>query len=420
MDRSDIVVGLLFGDEGKGTTVDYLASINDEVNAVVRFSGGAQTAHNVITPNGNHHTFAQFGSATFQGIRTLLTKYMLVNPLGMAREADKLEKLLGYDPFNIAFISENALLTTPLHSATNKQREIARGASRHGSCGQGIGETQYYANHNFSAPRIGDLKNLALLKTKLETYKVFAENEVGTLAPYAPDIDDLISSYEALLKGRPFNIVNDEWILEELKRGYNIFEGSQGILLDEELGFHPNTTWSTVTTANALQLAEEAGLPKPNVIGVTRSYTTRHGAGAFPSEFSDEEWIKTYPELHNKMGKFQGGWRGGYLDLELLEYAVRATGGIDTLALTHLDYPYQKAVTGYSALTEAIPTDFFEGDRDKQEVITNLLSSDDLKSSAQTINIKDEAHLIELIESKIGKHPLIKSYGPTCKDKVSE
>lgn len=409
----------MFGDEGKGTTVDYLASFRD-VNAVVRFSGGAQTAHNVTTPDGRHHTFAQFGSGTFHGVRTLLTKYMLVNPLNMAREANKLEKLIGYDPFTIAYISENALLTTPLHSATNKQREIARGASRHGSCGQGIGETQYYANNESEAPRVGDLRDLAKLKMKLEAYKAFAENEVGTLSPYAPEIEDLIASYAALISDRPIQIVSDSWILHELTLGYNIFEGSQGVLLDEELGFHPNTTWSTVTTANALQLAKDAGIPKPNVIGATRSYTTRHGAGAFPSEFNDEGWTETYPELHNKMGKFQGGWRGGYLDLELLEYAVRATGGIDILALTHLDYPYQKAVTGYSELAEPIPTDFFDGDREKQEVTTNLLSSDNFKTSAIMVDIKDEAHLIELIENKIGKHPLIKSYGPTCKDKVSE
>jgi adenylosuccinate synthase len=414
--KSDIVVGLLFGDEGKGTIVDYLASVH-KTNAVVRFSGGSQTAHNVITPDGRHHTFAQFGSATFQGIRTFLTKHMLVNPFNMALEADDLEKLIGYDPFTIAYISENALLTTPLHVAANKKREIARGAARHGSCGQGIGETQSYANKTLNAPRISDLKDLDLLEVKLHAYEAFIENEIGEISSLAPSISNIIRSYKLLLEDRSFNIVTDDWILLELKKGYNIFEGSQGILLDEKVGFHPHTTWSTVTSANALKLAEDAGLQTPNVIGVTRSYMTRHGAGPFPSEFKSNDWESFYPENHNKREEFQGGWRGGYLDLELLEYAVRATGGIDTLALTHLDYAYEKVVTGYTELTEPIPSDFFNGDRQKQEVITDLLFSSSFQASAILENIQNDDHLIALIRNRVGNVPLITSYGPTCKDK---
>ena len=416
MTKNDIVVGLLFGDEGKGTIVDYLASVN-KTNAVVRFSGGSQTAHNVIAPNGRHHTFAQFGSATFQGVRTFLTKYMLVNPFNMAIEADDLEKLIGYDPFTIAYISENALLTTPLHVAANKKREIARGAARHGSCGQGIGETQSYANSTVDAPHISDLKDLSKLYAKLYAYKTFIESQIGEISSLSPSIDNIVESYRLLLEDRPFNIVTDQWILEELQKGYNIFEGSQGVLLDEKKGFHPHTTWSTVTSANALQLAKDAGLPTPNIIGVTRSYMTRHGAGPFPSEFKSDDWESFYPELHNKREEFQGGWRGGYLDLELLEYAVRATGGIDTLALTHLDYAYEKVVTGYTELAERIPSNFFDGNRKKQEVITNLLSSPSFQASAVLESIQSEDHLITLIRNKIGNFPIITSYGPTCEDK---
>lgn len=414
-EKSDIVVGLLFGDEGKGTTVDFLASEKEKVNAVVRFSGGAQTAHNVVTPSGQHHTFAQIGSASFHKVRTILSKYMLVDAFSLVNEANAFYDLTSYDVLSEMLISDNALLTTPIHAAINKKREILRGASAHGSCGMGIGETQYYFNqHGWKAPTVADLNNLSLLFVKLDYLIKYAEEEVGDISSLLPSLEDIKRSYYSLYEDGILNIVSDEQILEELRKGYNIFEGSQGVLLDENLGFHPNTTWSTTTPKNAQTLLAEAGLPAGNVIGVTRTYATRHGAGAFPSEFNNDEWQDKYPENHNKRGEFQGAWRAGDLDLPLLEYATRAIGGINELSITHLDIDTSTAVENYVGLGE-IPTDYFDEDRDKQEAFSLRIS--EAKNAKLETSYKTEKELITLIEKACKTKCTIKSYGPTFEDK---
>jgi adenylosuccinate synthase len=113
-----------------------------------------------------------------------------------------------------------------------------------------------------------------------------------------------------------------------------VFEGAQGVLLDEWRGFHPYTTWSTTTFENAQMLLDEAGLGDAAIrLGVTRAYQVRHGPGPFVSEDSTLE----LPEAHNRTGRWQGPVRAGHLDAVALRYAVEACGGIDAIALTHLD-----------------------------------------------------------------------------------
>src|SRR5215831_1774195 len=144
-----IVVDLGYGDAGKGGIVDWLChraarvAAGGPVHTVVRFNGGAQAAHNVVTPDGRHHTFAQFGSGTFTpGVRTHLSRFMLVDPLALAAEAGHLASAGIPDPLGGLTVDRAALLTTPYHRAANRAREVARvAAARHGSCGMGIGET---------------------------------------------------------------------------------------------------------------------------------------------------------------------------------------------------------------------------------------------------------------------------------------
>src|ERR1700683_2709429 len=158
--RHRIVCGLGFGDEGKGSVTDYLCSQDsaDPAHAVVRFNGGAQAAHNVVTADGRQHTFAQFGAATFPpGVRTYLSRFALVDPLALAGEAAHLASVGVTDALDLVTVDVDALLTTPDHQAANRARELARGGGRHGSCGMGIGETASYALvHPAEAPRAGD------------------------------------------------------------------------------------------------------------------------------------------------------------------------------------------------------------------------------------------------------------------------
>ncbi|TDD22508.1 adenylosuccinate synthetase [Actinomadura sp. KC06] len=337
-----IVVDLGFGDAGKGTVVDHLCSpfagAEGPVAAVVRFNGGAQAAHNVVAADGRHHTFAQFGSGTFTpGVRTHLSRFMLVDPLALAAEADHLRALGVADALDRLTADRDALLTTPYHRAANRARESARGAARHGSCGMGIGETVSYALAHADAPRVGDCLSPARLRRRLAALHDWYHDEFpsGPSGEEVPDVDACADAFTAF--ANRVEIVGADHLRRLLRAGNVVFEGAQGVLLDEWHGFHPYTTWSTTTFANAETLLAEAGEAAGSAtrLGVLRAYATRHGPGPFVTE--DPALTADLPDPHNAAGRWQGAFRVGHLDAVALRYALDVVGGVDGLAVTHLD-----------------------------------------------------------------------------------
>jgi adenylosuccinate synthase len=332
-----IVVDLGYGDAGKGTIVDWLCAAarrdGAPVRTVVRFNGGAQAAHHVLAPSGQPHAFAQFGSGTFTpGTGTFLSRFMLADPLALVAEAEHLRFLGVPDPLGLVTIDRDALLTTPYHQAANRAREEARGAGRHGSCGMGIGETASYAlAYPTDAPRAGDmtepgtlLRKLALLRDRLSA--------VSAGDPALPSPGHVAAVYRVVAER--VTLAGDGYLAALLRQGPVVFEGAQGVLLDEWRGFHPYTTWSTTTFENAETLLRDSGAAGAATrLGVTRTYQTRHGPGPFPTE------DPTLPaaERHNADGRWQGPFRTGHLDAVALGYARAVTGGVDAVALTHLD-----------------------------------------------------------------------------------
>lgn len=410
-----IVVGLGFGDEGKGTIVDFLCQ-QRPTDYVIRFSGGPQTAHNVVTDTGVEHTFALFGSGTFQGAGTILTKQVLVNPFNLIVEARALESKTGSNPLETLILSENCLFITPLHVMANEQREINRGRSPHGSCGQGIGEAKSYAlRQTPDNPLVlKDLLDSHVLREKLELLWEHLHTTVPGLDSH-PDLDALISSYESLVNNEKLTIVKDADIQRMLGDSNLTFvvEGSQGILLDEDYGFIPHTTWSSVVSVNAQNLLREAGVSDDDitVIGVTRTYTTRHGAGPFPSEITDEETKNLYPEKHNSWGRFQGGWRVGTFDLALLEYAVWVNVDMDYIALTHCDVmPVKEVIMDWEEAIDPY-------DRDPEYKFSALTET--VKNVHQPVIASYDTidQLTSLIRQRTSAKVGILSYGPTAKDK---
>lgn len=351
-DRHLIVVGLGFGDEAKGATVDWLCATR-HVASVVRFSGGAQAAHNVIA-DGRHHTFRLFGSGTLSGTPTFVSRHVVVEPMTLAREVESLVALGVDNPLRLLTVDPDALVTTPVHVAANRAREDLRGSDRHGSTGLGVGETVWYdlacARHadagetveNLTCPskasgtplRVGDCLDPALLRRRLEETATFyrpllagSEHRHASVEQMAQMLEEFAASV-AITPGA-------DHLARAAADGRLVFEGSQGVLLDEWRGFHPHTTWSDTTPRRAQALLDEAGLGRGFVLGLTRSYTTRHGAGPFPTE--DGSLADALPEVHNGVGRYQGGWRVGLLDVTLLRYAVAVCGGVDVLAVSHLD-----------------------------------------------------------------------------------
>lgn len=410
-----IVVGLGFGDESKGATVDWLCATND-IKAVVRYNGGPQAAHNVVTPDGRHHTFAQFGSGTFHGVPTFLSGHMLVNPFNLGLEADHLESLGIENPLDLVFIDHDALLVTPYHCAANKAREDIRGEGRHGSTGQGIGETMRYAiMHPDDAPRMIDLYRPEHLRRKLiRLYDQF--NAEVPLPLDLPTIETLVADYTAI---RDDLQIVDSTVLEDfLDSGDCVFEGAQGVLLDQLYGFHPHVTFSTTTQANARSLL---GGREAEVYGLTRSYHTRHGAGPLPTE---NDRLDDFPEPHNGTGVYQGAWRVGGLDLSLLKYAIHVNGGIDHLVVSHAD-----------RLDRGV--DVFAGYQHHESKMQAWLHGSETLSPPYTIEqsrnlgekmkyvipshcetVYDADRLTTYLHSVLGIVPSVYSYGPTWEDRV--
>jgi len=345
-----VVIGLGFGDEGKGSTVDFLCR---EKNAklVVRFNGGAQAAHNVVERDrdgtSRHHTFAQWGAGTLTGARTYLSRFMMVNPLFAFAEGKHLESVGVKDPLRLLTVDEDCLITTPFHVAANRLAELARGDGRHGSCGMGIGETAFDSVSGLEGVR-GYMLRLSglgatlrrLQKRKLDQVMALdfdrtcpaATRELDVLTD--PRFIDTCTDAYGEFAGR-VQMADESWLKEQLDApGHIVFEGAQGVLLDENWGFHPHTTWSTCTFENARRLLQ-GRTPSTEYLGVLRCFATRHGAGPLPTE--SKEAARFAKDDHNSHAVWQGDFRAGFFDRVLAYYAAERVPEMTGIVLTHMD-----------------------------------------------------------------------------------
>lgn len=331
--RAISVAGLGFGDESKGATVDALCR-SLPVDLIVRHGGGSQCAHNVITPEGVHHTFSQFGSGMMANdqVRTHLSRFMLIDPITMLNEADELaKKTPGW--WRRLTISARCVVITPFHKRLNRLRETARGTGRHGSCGMGVGvarefELKYGRDNVLCAEDIYDWVDL---REKLKFQKNLVQKEMGVEATSDLNIEDIKVGYDRW-KAFVRLVPEDSSIIGESR--CMVFEGAQGVMLDEKHGTAPHNTWTNTTFENADTLLDEIGCTDRMRIGCLRTYYTRHGVGPFPTEDNTLD----LPEPHNGNDGFQGKFRVGRFDFTLAKQALSIVGGVDVLALSHLDY----------------------------------------------------------------------------------
>lgn len=429
-----IVADLGFGDAGKGTIIDFLAR-KSTTPTVVRFNGGAQAAHNVITPDGRHHTFSQFGSGTLvPGVRTHISRFALLDPIALVEEMQRLQRLDQFDLFTRLSVDRDALVVTPFHKAANRIRERLRGRDNHGTCGMGIGETMadsISADDSVYARDLQDEQTLAqqfiriqerkraeLLKFAASVQEVDLFEEWKTLedTTFAKVIAENVARF-----ARRLQIVNGSVLLSRAEKGDLLFEGAQGTLLDEWYGFHPHTTWSTTTFANAETLISEIGFEgEVTKLGVLRAYYTRHGAGPFPTY--DSNLTQHFPDLHNGSEGWQGEFRVGWFDFVMARYALSVCGGVDALAITHLDrfqeIPYPKVCVGYDTFQGEIVRNLqvksVQTDLAYQEGLTQLISSiEPVYERAPS----DSSQYLTMISDQLGVPIRIASYGPAAGDK---
>lgn len=347
-----IVVGLAYGDEGKGTITDYLAW-KYGARYGFRFNGGVQAAHYVVTAEDVVHRFAQFSSGTFSGTRTALLKEVMVDPIEMVIEAEHLEGCGIKEPLGLVTIDPECLVITPFHAAINQMREIARGAGRRGSCGMGVGETARDGREMKGRALVaGDMFDKELLGHKLRYILALKTDMAEQLVQEDPEnpelrkrleflkkkgfIDYLVETYHSFATQsgvRIDHIGEESWDGD----GDIVCEGAQGILLDQQVGMIPFVTQSNTTPGNALRHIRASGTQKRvTVVGVTRAYATRHGHGG-PFMTEDPQLAEIIPDMHNGTNRWQGDFRIGWFDALAIRYSLEASGGVDCLALTNFD-----------------------------------------------------------------------------------
>lgn len=293
--KSNIVLGLGFGDEGKGLTVDYLCSLNPD-SLVVRFSGGHQVSHTVVKDN-IRHVFSNFGSGTLRDCPTYWSERCTIDPVGLQRELMVLESK-GIKPK--LYIDNKAMVTTPYDILHNQCEPTLLG---NGTCGVGFGAT-IERNEKRVSLTYQDLFYRDIFTQKLRAIRDYYN-------PVNPDMVLFLLSCQWLVKNFPpyYGIPGSS--------NY-VFEGSQGLLLDQDYGFFPNVTRSNTGTQN---IPPDFKTEKTDIFLVTRAYQTRHGNG-FMTNVDIPHNIKDNPNETNVKNEYQGEFRKSLLDVSLIEYAI--------------------------------------------------------------------------------------------------
>ncbi|MGA2172369.1 MAG: adenylosuccinate synthase [Sedimentisphaerales bacterium] len=353
------VVGLQWGDEGKGKIVDILAEDSD---VVVRYNGGANAGHTVVVGNDKFALHLLPSGAVRPRTVCVITSAVVLDPEVLLGEIEGLAQK-GISLADRLFISENAHLVLDYHKKEDQLREESLGKKKIGTTIRGIGPCNADKMGRSNAIRVGDLRNLGELESKLRAIVEY-KNKIFTAVYHAEPVDagaifEKCKFYAKKLL--PFTLDTTEYVHDALAQGKSVlFEGAQGTMLDIDHGTFPFVTSANVS---ALGMPAGAGVPAKMVdefVGVSKAYTTRVGAGPFPTEL-DNETGQFIRDRGHEYGTTTGRPRRcGWFDAVVVSYSV-TIGGIDSVALLHLDtltgLDELKVCTGYEI--EGKQTSFF-------------------------------------------------------------
>jgi adenylosuccinate synthase len=413
--KLDVLLGLQWGDEGKGKIVDVLTP---KYEVIARFQGGPNAGH-TLEFEGHKHVLHTIPSGIFHsGVQNIVGNGVVIDPVVFAKELEKLA------PFQIPLterllISEKAHLIVPTHRMLDAASELAKGKNKIGSTLKGIGPT-YMDKTGRNGLRVGDV----LSSNFKEKYAALKEKHLNILKHY----DDLNLDLEAMEKEwfasieilKSLTTVSSEYFINnKLNEGKKVLaEGAQGTLLDIDFGTYPFVTSSNTITAGTC-----TGLGVPpnkvgNVLGIFKAYCTRVGSGPFPTELSDEvgeEMRQEGREFGSTTGRAR---RCGWIDLVALKYAIMING-VTHLALMKVDvlsiFDSIKACTHYKIdgkVVDTMPYDIC--DAEIEPVYEDLKGwNTDL---TQLTNLKDApaelTQYLDYLEEKLGVPIHIVSVGP--------
>ena len=320
----DLLLGLQWGDEGKGKIVDVLTS---NYNIIARFQGGPNAGHTLVF-NGMKHVLHTIPSGIFhKEAINLVGNGVVIDPVIFKKELDKLA-IHNIDYKKSLVISRKAHLILPTHRLLDAASEASKGKAKIGSTLKGIGPT-YMDKTGRNGIRIGDLE----LDNWKEKYRVLANKHESMVSFYNVDLEYDLDELEAeffkavdVLKSLNF-IDSEEYLHQAQRDGKSILaEGAQGSLLDIDFGTYPFVTSSNTTAAGACTGLGIAPNNIGDVFGIFKAYTTRVGSGPFPTELFDEDG-ETMGRVGNEFGATTGrSRRCGWLDLVALRYACQVNG----------------------------------------------------------------------------------------------
>ena len=329
-----VVVGAQWGDEGKGKIVDWLS---ERADVVVRFQGGHNAGHTLVIDGVTYKLNMLPSGIVRPGKLSFIGNGVVIDPWALTKEIDAIrEQGVEVSPENL-LISESATLILPLHSALDQAREKAAGKGKIGTTGRGIGPA-YEDKTARRAIRVGDLMEPGLLGDKIDRLLVHHDTLLKGMGLEPVDRDALLAQLEEMA---PKIVPYTRAIWQELdsarRRGARIlFEGAQGTMLDIDHGTYPFVTSSNTVAAQAAVGSGQGPGAIDFVLGITKAYTTRVGAGPFPTE-QENEVGQRLGERGREFGTVTGRPRRcGWFDAVMVRQAVKING-INGISLTKLD-----------------------------------------------------------------------------------
>ena len=320
----DLLLGLQWGDEGKGKIVDVLTS---KYNIIARFQGGPNAGHTLVF-KGKKHVLHTIPSGIFhENTINLVGNGVVIDPVIFKKELDKLDEQ-GVDYMKSLLISRKAHIILPTHRLLDAASEASKGKAKIGSTLKGIGPT-YMDKTGRNGIRVGDIE----LSDWKKRYRTLADKHEAMISFYNVDIQYDLNEleqefFEAVKTLKSLKFIDSEEFIHQAQHNEEaiLAEGAQGSLLDIDFGTYPFVTSSNTTAAGACTGLGVAPNTIGDVFGIFKAYTTRVGSGPFPTELFDKDG-ETMAKVGHEFGATTGRPRRcGWLDLVALKYACQVNG----------------------------------------------------------------------------------------------
>ncbi|MCG8184211.1 adenylosuccinate synthase [Tenacibaculum piscium] len=419
----DLLLGLQWGDEGKGKIVDVLTR---DYDIIARFQGGPNAGHTLIF-DGNKHVLHTIPSGIFHKTAlNVVGNGVVIDPVIFKKELENLD-VHNIDYTSKLLISRKAHLILPTHRLLDAASETSKGKAKIGSTLKGIGPT-YMDKTGRNGMRVGDLE----LDNWKDKYRALTEKHLSMLSFFDVqveyDLDELEAEFDlGIEKLRTLQFIDsEEYLNSAIKAGKTILaEGAQGSLLDIDFGTYPFVTSSNTTAAGACTGLGIAPNRIGDVFGIFKAYTTRVGSGPFPTELFDEDGAEMAKVGHEFGATTGRARRCGWLDLVALKYAVDVNGvtqlmmmkgdvlsGFDTLKIcTSYNYKGEEITHfPYNIEPENISVNYTEF-KGWEDDLTKMTSADQLPK-----NLLD---YVAFIEKETGVPVTVVSVGPDRKQTIN-